>query len=35
MAKNTGIEYEKLTQNVFSQIINQNTVNTIDVAFIR
>lgn len=29
--KNTGKEYEKLTQNVFSQILNQTAVNTIDV----
>lgn len=29
--KNTGIEYEKLTQNVFRQIINQNTVQNIEV----
>lgn len=29
--KNTGIEYERLTQNVFSQIINQNVVKTIEV----
>lgn len=31
MNKNTGIEYEKLTQKVFEQIVNQNTVKTINV----
>lgn len=29
--KNTGVEYEKLTQRVFSLIVNQNRVNNIDV----
>ena len=29
--KNTGVAYEKLTQQVFSSIVNQNRVNTIDV----
>lgn len=29
--KNTGKEYEKLTQNIFSQILNQTAVNTIEV----
>ena len=29
--KNTGVEYEKLTQNIFNQIINQDTVKTINV----
>lgn len=29
--KNTGIQYEKLVQQVFSQIINQDRVNTIEV----
>lgn len=31
MAKNTGKEYEKLTQYIFDQIVNQQQVNTIDV----
>lgn len=31
MGKNTGKEYERLTQLVFYQIINQNSVQTIDV----
>lgn len=31
MSKNTGKEYERLTQLVFYQIINQNSVRTIDV----
>ena len=29
--KNTGVEYEKLTQRIFSLIVNQNRVDTIDV----
>lgn len=29
--KNTGVEYEKLTQRIFSLIVNQNRVETIDV----
>lgn len=31
MSKNTGKEYEKLTQYIFNQIVNQQQVNTIDV----
>ena len=31
MAKNTGKEYEKLTQYIFDQIVNQNQVDNIDV----
>lgn len=31
MPKNTGIEYEKLTQKIFSEIINQKTVENIKV----
>lgn len=31
MTKNTGKEYEKLTQYIFSQIVNQNHVNNIEV----
>lgn len=31
MPKNTGKEYEKLTQYIFDQIVNQRQVNTIDV----
>ena len=31
MAKNTGKEYEKLTQYIFNQIVNQNQVDNIDV----
>ena len=31
MAKNTGIPYELLAQNIFEQIVNQNAVNTIKV----
>ena len=31
MATNTGIPYEKLTQQIFDQIVNQNSVDTIKV----
>ncbi len=31
MSKNTGKEYEKLTQYIFDQIVNQQQVNTIEV----
>lgn len=31
MAKNTGKKYEKLTQYIFNQIVNQNQVDNIDV----
>lgn len=31
MSKNTGKPYEKLTQKIFSQIVNQNSVQNIDV----
>lgn len=31
MAKNTGKEYEKLTQYIFNQIVNQNQVTNIEV----
>lgn len=31
MAKNTGKEYEKLTQYIFNQIVNQNQVDNIEV----
>lgn len=31
MTENTGIPYELLTQTIFEQIVNQNTVNTIKI----
>ena len=31
MAKNTGLEYEKLVQYIFNQIVNRTDVNNIDV----
>ena len=31
MSKNTGKPYEKLTQKIFSQIVNQNSVQNINV----
>ena len=31
MAKNTGIPYEKITRNIFQAIMNENSVNTINV----
>jgi len=31
MSKNTGIPYEKLTQTIFNEIVNQHSVETIDV----
>lgn len=29
MSKNTGIPYEKLTQTIFNEIVNQHSVDTI------
>ena len=31
MSKNTGIPYEKLTQTIFNEIVNQHSVETIEV----
>ena len=35
MSKNTGKPYEKLTQKIFSQIVNQNSVQNINILLIR